>query len=71
MKTPINIKRILQFIALAVCFATLRCISVILRFIGNLLWDIVSSTYRIIMGFAGLILSCIAFFGFILWLFTL
>lgn len=71
MQTTINIKRILQFTVLAVCFAILRCISVILRVIGNLLWDIVYSTYRIIIGFVGLILSCIAFFGFILWLFTL
>ena len=64
MKT--NIKRILQFIAIAVGFAILRGISVILRVIGNLLGDIVGSTYRIIVGFAGLVLSCVAFFGFIL-----
>ena len=69
MKT--NIKRILQFTAIAVCFAILKGISVILRVFGNLLWDIVGSTYRIIIGFAGLVLSCVAFFGFILWLFTL
>ncbi len=71
MKTAINIKRILQFTVLAVCFATLRCISAILHLTGNFLWDIISSIYRIIIGFAGFILSIIAFFGFILWLFTL
>ena len=69
MKT--SIKRILQFTAIAVCFATLRGISAILHVFGNLLWDIVGSTYRIIVGIAGLVLSCLAFFGFIIWLFTL
>ena len=68
---PITFKRILHFTVLAICFFILRSISEVIGIIGNFLWDIIRSIYRIIIGVTGFILSTIAFFGFILWLFTL
>lgn len=71
MKTAVNNQCILKFVLLAICFFILRSISGIICIIGNFLWDIIGSIYRIIIGLMGFILSIIAFFGFILWLFTL
>lgn len=71
MTTIIRLKRYLQFAIIAICYFILQVISGVTYFIGNLLWDIVRSVYRMTIGFVGFILSVITFFGFILWLFTL
>ncbi len=71
MTAIIRLKRYLQFALIAICYSILQVISGITYLIGNLVWDIVRSVYRMIIGFVGFILSVITFFGFILWLFTL
>ena len=71
MNATAGFKRVCQYIGLAVCTRIMR----VVRWVAGILWgivrEIVSGVFRVAIGIIVAILSTIALFGFILWLFTL
>ena len=66
-----DFKQVAQYIGLAICTLIMR----IVLWVSGILWgivrEIVNGVFRVAIGVIVAILSTIAFFGFILWLFTL
>lgn len=56
---------------MALAFVIKCCILWVIGFLWYIISEIVNGVFRVAIGFIVAILSVIAFFGFILWLFTL
>ena len=71
MTATADFKQVAQYIGLAICTLMLR----IVLWVSGILWgivrEIVNGVFRVAIGIIVAILSTIALFGFILWLFTL
>ena len=71
MTATADFKQVAQYIGLAICTLIMR----IVLWVSGILWgivrEIVNGVFRVAIGIIVAILSAIAFFGFILWLFTL
>ena len=71
MTATADFKQVAQYIGLAICTLTMR----IVLWVSGILWgivrEIVNGVFRVAIGIIVAILSTIALFGFILWLFTL
>ena len=71
MTATVNFRQMAQYIGLAICTLIMR----IVLWVSGILWgivrEIVNGVFRVAIGIIVAILSTIAFFGFILWLFTL
>ena len=71
MTATADFKQVSQYIGLAICTLIMR----IVLWVSGILWgivrEIVNGVFRVAIGIIVAILSTIALFGFILWLFTL
>ena len=71
MTATADFRQVAQYIGLAICTLIMR----IVLWVSGILWgivrEIVNGVFRVAIGVIVAILSTIAFFGFILWLFTL
>ena len=71
MTATADFKQVAQYIGLAICTLIMR----IVLWVSGILWgivrEIVNGGFRVAIGIIVAILSTIALFGFILWLFTL
>ena len=71
MTATADFRQVAQYIGLAICTLIMR----IVLWVSGILWgivrEIVNGVFRVAIGIIVAILSAIAFFGFILWLFTL
>ena len=71
MTATADFKQVAQYIGLAICTLIMR----IVLWVSGILWGIVraivNGVFRVAIGIIVAILSTIALFGFILWLFTL
>ena len=71
MTATADFKQVAQYIGLAICTLIMR----IVLWVSGILWgivrEIVNGVFRVAIGIIVAILSKIALFGFILWLFTL
>ena len=71
MTATADFKQVAQYIGLAICTLIMR----IVLWVSGILWgivrEIVNGVFRVALGIIVAILSTIALFGFILWLFTL
>ena len=71
MTATANFRQVAQYIGLAICTLIMR----IVLWVSGILWgivrEIVNGVFRVAIGIIVAILSTIALFGFILWLFTL
>ena len=71
MTATADFKQVAQYIGLAICTLIMR----IVLWVSGILWgivrEIVNGVFRVAIGIIVAILSATAFFGFILWLFTL
>ena len=66
-----NFRQMARLAGLAVCTMSVRGILWVAGILWNIIRDLVNGVYRMVIGVTVFILSVIAFFGFILWLFTL
>ena len=71
MTATADFRQVAQYIGLAICALIMR----IVLWVSGILWgivrEIVNGVFRVAIGIIVAIFSTIAFFGFILWLFTL
>ena len=67
----LNFRQMARLAGLAVCTLSVRGILWVAGILWSIIRDIVNGVYRMMIGVTVFILSVIAFFGFILWLFTL
>ncbi len=71
MTATADFRQVAQYMGLAICNLIMR----IVLWVSGILWgivrEIVNGVFRVAIGIIVAILSTIAFFGFILWLFTL
>ena len=71
MTATADFKQVAQYMGLAICTLIMR----IVLWVSGILWgivrEIVNGVFRVAIGIIVAILSTIALFGFILWLFTL
>ena len=71
MTATADFRQVAQYMGLAICNLIMR----IVLWVSGILWgivrEIVNGVFRVAIGIIVAILSAIAFFGFILWLFTL
>lgn len=71
MTATANFRQVAQYIGLAICGLIVRTAFGILGILWGIITEIVNGVFRVAIGVIVAILSTIAFFGFILWLFTL
>ncbi|MFT0308830.1 hypothetical protein ACMSE6_01925 [Bacteroides thetaiotaomicron] len=71
MTATANFRQLAQYIGLAICGLIVRTAFGILGILWGIITEIVNGVFRVTIGVIVAILSTIAFFGFILWLFTL
>jgi len=71
MTATADIRQTAQFIGLAICTLSVRTALWVAGVLWGIVREIVNGVYRVAIGVIVAILSTIAFFGFILWLFTL
>ena len=71
MTATANFRQVAQYIGLAICGLIVRTAFGILGILWGIITEIVNGVFRVSIGVIVAILSTIAFFGFILWLFTL
>ena len=71
MTATANFRQVAQYIGLAICGLIVRTAFGILGILWGIIREIVNGVFRVAIGVIVAILSTIAFFGFILWLFTL
>ena len=67
----LNFRQMARLAGLAVCTVSVRGILWVAGILWSISRDIVTGVYRMVIVVTVFILSVIAFFGFILWLFTL
>ena len=60
-----------QYMGLAVCTLIVRTAFWVSGILWSIIREIVNGVFRVVIGIIVAVLSVIAFFGFILWLFTL
>ena len=66
-----NFRQVAQYIGLAICGLMMRTAFGVFGILWGIIREIVNGVFRVAIGVIVAILSTIAFFGFILWLFTL
>ena len=66
-----DFRQMAQYIGFAICFLILRTAFGVFGILWDIIREIVNGVFRVAIGIIVAILSIIAFFGFILWLFTL
>lgn len=71
MTSTADFKQTAQYMGLAICGLTVRTALWVSGILWGIVRDIVSGVFRMVIGVIVAILSTIAFFGFLLWLFTL
>ena len=71
MTATANFRQVAQNIGLAVCGLIVRTALWVLGILWGIIREIVNGVFRVAIGVIVAILSTIAFFGLILWLFTL
>ena len=71
MTATVNFRQMAQYIGLAICALIVRTTLWVFGILWGIVREIVNGVFRVAIGIIVAILSTIAFFGFILWLFTL
>ena len=71
MTTTANFRQMAQYIGLAICGLTMRTAFGVFGILWGIIREIVNGVFRVVIGIIVAVLSVIAFFGFVLWLFTL
>ncbi|MCZ2575700.1 hypothetical protein O1443_07400 [Bacteroides fragilis] len=71
MTATAKFKQVAQYIGLAICGLIVRTAFGVFGILWGIITEIVNGMFRVAIGVIVAILSTIAFFGFILWLFTL
>ncbi|EKN11900.1 hypothetical protein ACMSD1_21500 [Bacteroides thetaiotaomicron] len=71
MTATADFRQVVQYIGLAICALIMRTALWVSGILWGIVREIVNGVFRVAMGIIVAILSTIAFFGFILWLFTL
>ena len=71
MTATADFKQMAQYIGLAICTLIVRTAFGMFGILWGIIREIVNGVFRVVIGIIVAILSTIAFFGFILWLFTL
>ena len=71
MTATADFRQMAQYMGLAICTLIMRTTLWIFGILWGIVREIVNGVFRMAIGIIVAILSTIAFFGFILWLFTL
>ena len=71
MTATVNFRQMAQYIGLAICTLIVRTAFWMFGILWGIVSEIINGVFRVAIGIIVAILSTIAFFGFILWLFTL
>lgn len=71
MTATAKFKQMAQYIGLAICGLIMCTAFGVFGILWGVITEIVNGVFRVAIGVIVAILSAIAFFGFILWLFTL
>ena len=71
MTTTADFRQMAQYMGLAICGLIMRTALWVSGILWGIVREIVNGVFRVAIGIIVAILSTIAFFGFILWLFTL
>jgi len=71
MTATADFKQTAQYIGLAICTLIMRTALWVSSILWGIVREIVNGVFRVAIGIIVTILSVIAFFGFLLWLFTL
>ena len=71
MTATMDFRQMAQYIGFAICSLIVRTVFGVLDILWGIVREIVNGVFRVAIGVIVAILSTIAFFGFILWLFTL
>ena len=71
MTATANFRQVAQNIGLAVCGFIVRTAFGVFGILWDIIREIINGVFRVAIGVIVAILSTIAYFGFILWLFTL
>jgi predicted small integral membrane protein len=71
MTATADFRQMAQYIGLAICALIVRTVLWVSGILWGIVREIVNGLFRVAIGIIVAILSTIAFFGFILWLFTL
>ena len=71
MTATADFRQVAQYIGLAICTLIMRTILWVFGILWGIVREIVNGVFRVAISIIVAILSTIAFFGFILWLFTL
>ena len=71
MTATADFRQMAQYIGLAICALIVRTVLWVSGILWGIVREIVNGLFRVAIGIIVAILSAIAFFGFILWLFTL
>ena len=66
-----DFRQMAQYIGFAICSLIVRTVFGVLDILWGIVREIVNGVFRVAIGIIVAVLSTIAFFGFILWLFTL
>ena len=71
MTATADFRQMAQYIGLAICALIVRTTLWVFGILWGIVREVVNGVFRVAIGIIVAILSTIAFFGFILWLFTL
>lgn len=71
MTATMNFRQTAQIIGLAICTLLVRTFLWVFGILWNIVSGIINGVFQMVVGVIVVILSVIAFFGFVLWLFTL
>ena len=71
MTATVDFRQMAQYIGLAICTLIMRTILWVFGILWGIVGEIVNGVFRVAISIIVAILSTIALFGFILWLFTL
>ena len=71
MTAAMDFRQMAQYIGVAICSLIVRTAFGMFGILWGIIREIVNGVFRVAIGIIVAILSIIAFFGFILWLFTL
>ena len=71
MTATADFRQVAQYMGLAICNLIMRTVLWVFGILWGIVREIVNGVFRVAIGVIVAILSATAFFGFILWLFTL
>ena len=71
MTATADFRQMAQYMGLAICTLIVRTAFWVSGILWSIIREIVNGVFRVVIGIIVAVLSVIAFFGFILWLFTL